>query len=429
MNQRVFERPTTARAAAYALLQGAVRSRRPVDDQFAAAVAGLEPRDRGFARMTVATTLRRLGQIDDVLRRFVTDPAPPAEDALRIGAAQVLFLDTPPHAAVDTSVELVKRKGQDRLAGLVNAVMRRVVADGKAIVAEQDAARLNTPSWLFERWVAAFGDAAARDIGAAHLREPSLDLTMKSDRSEEALGGQRLPTGSIRLTGGGRIEDLPGFAEGDWWVQDAAAALPAKLLLAAGDTTGPIIDLCAAPGGKTAQLAAAGRNVTAVDMSKPRMALLKDNLSRLSLTAETVIADIATWRPAVPAAAILLDAPCSATGTIRRHPDLPHIKRAEDFARFPDIQRRLLAAAADMARPGGVLVYSVCALEPAEGEGVVDAFLADRADWQRDIITAEMVGGECAFVTSRGDLRTLPSMWPELGGLDGFYAALLRRTR
>jgi 16S rRNA (cytosine967-C5)-methyltransferase len=419
----------TARAAAYRLLQGALRSRRSIDDNFDDAVAGLEMRDRAFVRLLVATTLRRIGQIDDVLKRFVTGPPPPVEDALRIGAAQVLFLDTPAHAAVATTVDLVKRKGQDRLTGLVNAVMRKVVAEGKTIAATQDAAVLNTPAWLMARWTAAHGADAAKAIAASHLVEPPLDLTLKSGQPTPGLAGEMLPTGSWRVANGGRIDELPGFKGGAWWVQDAAAALPARILLhALGSVSGrTVIDLCAAPGGKAAQLANAGCRLTAVDLSKPRTALLKDNLQRLGLDAEIVVADARTWRPAAPADAVLLDAPCSATGTIRRHPDLPYIKRAEDVARFPAIQGALLSAAAAMVKPGGVVVYAVCALEPEEGEGVVDAFLAANAGWQREAVAPEAIGGRTDFITARGDLRTLPSMWPERGGLDGFFAAILRQ--
>lgn len=417
----------TARASAYRLLQGALRSRRAVDDSFDEAVTALEPRDRAFVRLLVATCLRRLGQIDDILKRFVTDPPPPAEDALRIGATQALFLDTPVHAAVSTTVELVKRKGQDRLVGLVNAVMRKVAGDGKAVLADQDEARLNTPAWLLDRWTAAFGDAAARAIAGAHLFEPPLDLTTKTDDMPVA-GATRLPTGTWRLATGGRIEDIAGFKEGAWWIQDAAAALPAKILLGALGGDRRVIDLCAAPGGKTAQLAAASCKVTAIDLSKPRMALLKDNLKRLDLPAETVVADVKNWKPPTLVDGVLLDAPCSATGTIRRHPDLPYIKRAEDFARFPEIQSALLANAATMVKPGRVLVYSVCALEPAEGEGVIDAFLAANPTWRRRKIAPGVIGDQSEFLTANGDLRTLPSMWAEHGGLDGFYAALLTRA-
>lgn len=418
---------TTARAAAYGLLQGVLRSRRAVDDEFDETVANLEPRDRGFTRLLVALTLRRLGQIDAVLKKFVErEPPPPAEDALRLGAAQILFLDTPSHAAVDTSVDLVKRKGQDRLVGLVNAVLRKVAAQGRDMLAAQDAAALNTPAWLMARWIAGHGEARAKEIAAAHLNEAPLDLTVKAN---SALEGERLPTGTIRLRDAGRIEELEGFNAGDWWVQDAAAALPAKVLCdALGNPAGKsVIDLCAAPGGKTAQLVAAGCEVTAVDLSKPRMKLLRDNLQRLSLEAKIVTSDARTWRPPQPADAVLLDAPCSATGTIRRHPDLPYVKRAEDFARFPDIQHQLLEAASATVKPGGIVVYSVCALEPEEGEGVVDRFLADHPDWKRRPVSPAAVGGETAFITPHGDLRTLPSMWADKGGLDGFYAAVLQK--
>ncbi|MDX2225466.1 MAG: RsmB/NOP family class I SAM-dependent RNA methyltransferase [Rhodospirillaceae bacterium] len=424
-----------ARVAALSLLRGALRSRRAVDDGFDAATEGLDSRDRAFTRMLVATTLRRLGQIDDVLGRFIAhEPAALAQDSLRLGAAQALFLDTPAHAAVATTVELVKRSGQGRLAGLVNAVMRKVAGEGPTLVAAQDPGALNTPAWLRSRWVAAYGEDTAMAIARAHLVEPPLDLSAKDVAAAQALlpTAQVLPTGSLRVHHAGRIEELAGFATGAWWVQDAAATLPAKVLLGAlaaatgGVADRRVFDLCAAPGGKTLQLAAAGAAVTAVDNAERRVRLLRENLARTGLAAESVVADVRAWQPADKAEAVLLDAPCSATGTVRRHPDLPYLKTAEDLARFPAVQGALLRAAANLVRPGGVLVYSVCALEPAEGEAVIDALLAERSDLVRAPIDPAWLGGEQGFLNSRGEVRTLPSHWPERGGLDGFFTTLIR---
>ncbi|MCB2107018.1 MAG: MFS transporter, partial [Rhodobacteraceae bacterium] len=309
---------TDARDAALALLSGALRSKRAVDEKFDALTSALERRDRAFVRLLVATALRRLGQIDGVLARFVNrEPLPLVQDALRLGTAQALFLDTAPHAAVATTVELVKRSGQGALAGFVNAVMRKVTAEGKAILAGQDAANLNTPAWLRDRWAAAFGDTTATEISSAHLLEPPLDLTLKKsdDTLAKLIGGEVLTTGTIRLRESGRIENLPGFEDGDWWVQDAAAALPAKILLGAlgGGKDKTIADLCAAPGGKTLQLAASRARVFAVDNAAKRLALLKENLLRTKLNAEVITADAKTWQPPVPLDGVLLDAPCSAT--------------------------------------------------------------------------------------------------------------------
>ena len=422
-----------ARHAAYVLLHGALRTQRSVDEDFDQHVTRLEPRNRAFVRLLVATTLRRLGQIDAVLATFV-NRAPPDRvmDLLRLGATQLLFLDTPAYAAVGTTVAIAKQ-GSAPQAGMVNAVLRRVSEKGREIMAGQDAAKLNTPPWLWTSWVTAYGEPAARATAEAHLHEAALDLSLKNptEVSEWAsrLSATPLPTGSLRRTGGGRIVDFEGFADGQWWVQDAAAALPARILLHAlgGGAGKTVIDLCAAPGGKTAQLAAAGCEVTAVDLVADRLTLLRENLARLKLSANVVTADARTWRPAAPADAVLLDAPCSATGTIRRHPDLPHLKSAADPARLASLQAELLGAAAQMVKPGGYVLYSVCSLQSEERKAVVAAVLEKGAPLSPVKIPADAVGGESQFVTAAGELRTLPSQWPELGGLDGFYGALFQR--
>jgi len=416
------------------MLEGVFARAKSTDDQFEQAVAKLEPRDRAFVRLLVATVLRRLGQIDLVLGNFV-ERRPPDRviNVLRLGAAQLLFIATPPHAAVATSVALVKQ-GHERHAGLVNAVLRRVSEKGAALVAAQDAASVNTPLWLWKSWIAAYGEPAARATAEAHLSEPLLDITVKDAASRDEwarrLEATVLPTGSLRRVAGGRIQDLDGFNEGAWWIQDAAAALPAKMLLhALGDVAGKtVIDLCAAPGGKTAQLAAAGCSVTAVDSSTERLGLLRANLKRLNLTAEVIDADATKWRPRALADAVLLDAPCSATGTIRRHPDLPYLKRPEDIAGFVGLQTKLLTAAVDMVKPGGLIFYSVCSLQAEERRPVVEAVLAAAPSLARVKIPKEAVAGESQFVDHKGELRTLPSQWPERGGLDGFYGALLQRS-
>lgn len=422
-----------ARVAALALLDGALRRQRSVDDAFESVAGALSVRDRAFARLLAAILLRRLGQIDAVLAPFISrKPSEPVKDILRLGAAQLLFLDTPPHAAVATSVAIAK-KGYAPSSGFVNAVLRRVAEKGAAMVAAQDAARLNTPDWMWNSWEAAYGAPVARACAEAHLVEPALDLTLKEAATApqwaERLKARLLPTGSLRLENAGRVRELEGFAEGAWWVQDAAAALPAKVLLhMLGSEPRDVVDLCAAPGGKTAQLAAAGHRVTAVDLAGARLAILKDNLARLNLTAQVVEADAVKWRPEILADAVLLDAPCSATGTIRRHPDLPHIKAAPDLATFAKVQGRLLAAAAAMVRPGGYVLYSVCSLQPEERRAVVEAALAADETLVRVKIPGAAVGGESQFVDRMGDLRTLPAQWPEQGGLDGFYGALLQKN-
>jgi 16S rRNA (cytosine967-C5)-methyltransferase len=407
---------------------------RLLDDALAESrdLATLQPRDRAFVRVLAATTLRRLGQIDGLVDHCLDRPlkAKQAEvkTLLRLGACQLMFLDTPAHAAVDSTVALARGAALGGYRGLVNAVLRRLTREGAAIRDGQDAATLNTPAWLWESWRAAYGEATARRIAEAHLKDPPLDLTVKADLEAwaERLGAVRLPTGSLRLApGAGEVARLDGYQAGAWWVQDAAAALPVRLL---GELAGrSVIDLCAAPGGKTAQLAAAGARVTAVERDPKRLGRLQDNLGRLGLAARGVSADAATWRPSEPADAVLLDAPCSATGTLRRHPDIAWLKRAKDLPSLAALQDRLLTAAVEMVRPGGLLVYATCSLQPEEGQQRIAALLATGAPVERMPLAASELGGPAELITAQGELRTLPCHLAELGGLDGFYACRLRR--
>ncbi len=417
-----------SRAVALDLLQGVLVRRRTLDEAIAtnAQWPELEARDRAFARLLSATTLRRLGEINQALDMFITErlapKARPVADALRLGACQLLFLGTPAHAAVSETVELVG--GLGALAGykgLVNAVLRRLDRERPAT----DPWR-NLPAWLAESWVDAYGEPKARAIAAAHLNEAPLDLSVKSDPElwAQRLGGEILPTGSLRLPfAAGPVESLPGYDEGAWWVQDAAAALPARLL----GRPRHVIDLCAAPGGKTAELLAHGSQVTAVDRSGPRLARLSGNLRRLGLEAVLVAADAAVWRPGDPAEAVLLDAPCSATGTIRRHPDLPWLKRPADIPKLTALQDRLLANAIAMTKPGGLIVYATCSLQPEEGVARIESLLASGAPMERLPIGVEEVGGLSDILSAEGDMRSLPFHLGEKGGMDGFYAARLKR--
>lgn len=423
----------SAREVALDLLDAVLHRRHPLDDAVGQNpdMAALSSRDRAFARNLVATTLRRLGQIDDLIGRCLDRPLPsaarPAHSILRLGVAQLLFLGTPAHAAVDTSVELAGRRRAQAYKKLINAVLRRLEREGALWLAEHDPARLNTPEWLWCSWQAAYGDDTCRKIAEAHLHEPPLDFSVKGDAAAwaERLDAVVLPTGSLRRPAGGSIVDLPGYAEGAWWVQDAAAALPARLL---GDVRGrTVIDLCAAPGGKTAQLAALGARVIAVERAAPRLKRLRENLARLNLPAELVHADAARWRPAEPADAVLLDAPCSATGTIRRHPDVARLKTPDDVTALAATQARLLAAALTMVKPGGILVYGVCSLQPEEGLRHAAVVLTDGSATRIPIQAGE-VGGCAELVDAHGDLRTLPCHLAEHGGLDGFYAVRLRRV-
>ena len=400
------------------------------------ALAALDDRDRGLTRAIVAVVLRRLGTLRYLLGSFLEEgppaQAPRVETALLIGAAQILFLEVPDHAAVDLAVRLAR---EDRMAlhfaGLVNAVLRRIAREGKERIAALDAPVLDTPPWLMARWIKTYGEATAHAIAAANGREPALDLTVKSDAEGWAakLDGRVLPTGSVRTIVHGAVTALPGFDEGAWWVQDAAAAIPARLL---GNVAGlRVADLCAAPGGKTAQLIVAGAKVTAVDRAPGRLKRLQENLTRLSLEAELVCADVAAWTPEQPFDAVLLDAPCTSTGTIRRHPDVPWLKRSADITSLAAAQRRLLDHAITLIKPGGKLVYCTCSLEPEEGTEVVADLLAREQSVRRVPIAAAEVFGQTDFINPDGDLRTLPCHFTDadsrFSGVDGFYAARLEK--
>jgi 16S rRNA (cytosine967-C5)-methyltransferase len=427
------------------LLDGVLRRHIALDEQLSGngahpGIAALTDRDRALTRRLAATALRRLGSLRHLLGGFLEKgfpaDAPRAETILLIGAVQILWLDVPDHAAVDLSVRLAQAdRRAARYAGLVNAVLRRVAQNREAL-GTVDSTR-DTPSWLLARWRKIYGNETARAIAAANAHEPALDLTVKRDAAEwaERLRGRVLPTGTVRTLAQGVISLLPGFSEGAWWVQDAAASLPARLL---GDVRGlRVVDLCAAPGGKTAQLSFAGARVTAVDRSPARLARLRDNLARLVLDAEIVAADALEWQPESSNAgafdAVLLDAPCSSTGTIRRHPDISWLKSEADIGVLSSLQQRLLDRAAKLVKPGGLLIYCVCSLEPEEGVEQISALLAREPHLARKPIAVSELGGRGEFVTSDGDLRTLPFYLPDQdprwGGLDGFYVArLVRRT-
>ena len=432
-----------ARRAAAALLDAVLQKKQPLDDVLARSRDGglmfdLPVRDRALARAIVGASLRRKGQIDHVLDSFLERGLPARAGTLYpillSGAAQLLFLNVPPHAAIDLAVRLAQWDPRaKRYDKLVNAVLRRVAEKGSGIAASADAARINTPDWLWKRWVRSWGEERTRAIAAAHLVEPPLDLTVKADPQgwADVLDGRVLPTGSVRLLPKGRIEDLQGFTEGAWWVQDAAASIPAQLL---GDVAGKrVADLCAAPGGKTAQLAAAGATVTAVDSSGPRLARLNENLERLGLSANTIEANAADWQPTMRFDAVLLDPPCSATGTIRRHPDVPYLKSDADIAELAAHQSRLLDNALRLLEPGGTLVYATCSLEPEEGEAQVAALLARNDTVAIDPLRGDEPFGDTDWAEASGILRTFPFQLqldtPAWSGLDGFFAArLIRRS-
>lgn len=390
----------------------------------------LDPRDRALARAIAGVTLRRLGTLRSLvagkLEKGLPKKAGLLEAILVTGAAQALYMQAPAHTAVDLAVATARADPDARhFAGLANAVLRGIVADG--LPAERPGA--DVPGWLYARWSRSYGADAAARIAASVGVEPALDLSVKENPAQwaERLGGVALPTGSVRLVASGLVSALDGFAEGAWWVQDAAAALPARLF---GDLDGrSVIDLCAAPGGKTAQLAAAGAEVVAVDKSAERLMRLSQNLSRLGLSAATRVADAAALS-AEPADAVLLDAPCSATGTTRRHPDVGWLKRESDIAGLARVQAQLLDSAVKLVKPGGLLVYCVCSLEPEEGERQIAALLARNSRVVVEPARADELPGIEDAIDATGCVRTLPFHFPHedprLAGCDGFFMARLR---
>jgi 16S rRNA (cytosine967-C5)-methyltransferase len=416
-----------ARAAALDMLHAALARRAGLDDALARPpFSALPPRERGQARALTMATLRNLGPIDKALAGKLQKPPPEMVlNLLRIGAAQLYYMEAPDFAVVSTSVDLAAGRQETRaFKGLVNAVLRALARDGAPAF---DAEAL-CPDWLLARWKAAWGQADALKIAAMIAREPSADLSFRDPAAAEplaeALEARPLPGGSWRTDKGGSITEWPGFADGAWWMQDAAAAIPARLL---GVTPGQTaIDLCAAPGGKTLQLAAAGARVTALDRSAPRLKRVTENLARTGLTAEVIAADAAAWTDPRAFDAVLLDAPCTATGTFRRHPDVLWASRPGDIAPLARSQAALLDAAAGRVKPGGRLVYCVCSLEPEEGEAQVDRFLGRHPDFRLDPIAPSEGGAPAASVTATGTLRVLPFHLD--GGGDGFFAARFVRN-
>jgi len=429
-----------ARVAAARAVGEALTSSRPLEERLAADLAqqrgALDARDRGLARSIATVSLRRLGTIRKALARRLEKGMPKRGGALEwtlvVAAAQILFLDIPDHAAVDLAVKATRAESASApFAALANAVLRAIARDRDEILASSDPLDDDTPAWLAQRWRSTFGESVARAIALAHRSEPTLDLSIKSDPAgwAERLGGIVLPTGSVRLDSHVPVAELDGYAEGEWWVQDAAAALPARLLRPAPGMR--IVDLCAAPGGKAAELAAAGADLTAVDRSAERLKLLAANFARLRLHSEVVVADALTF-DAPPFDAVLLDAPCSATGTIRRHPDVAWLRQEADIAALTALQKRLLQKAVALLKPGGTLVYCTCSLEAEEGEQAISALLATEPGVRRAPVDAGEVAGLSEILNADGDLRTLPCHLPHadprLSGLDGFYAARLVKS-
>ncbi|PPQ27015.1 RsmB/NOP family class I SAM-dependent RNA methyltransferase [Rhodopila globiformis] len=407
------------RESAFDLLTAVLERRRPLEEALDA-LPPQQSRDRAAAHRLAACVLRRTGTLDAVLEPFLRrEPPDPVRLVLRIGAAGLLFLETPGHAAVATAVALAKARGLAPFAGLVNAVLRKIAVAGSAALADLDSPRLDTPAWLWSSW-----GPDARAIATAHQAEAPLDVTLKPGTAPPD-GGVLLPTGSVRFPAGTRVADIPGFERGALWVQDAAAALPARLLNAQPGER--VADLCAAPGGKTGQLATTGAAVTAVERDPARVARLVANLERWGAHADVITADAAVWAPPAPFDAVLLDAPCSATGTIRRHPDVAHLKRKRDVESLIRSQDNLLDAAASMLRPDGRLIYAVCSLQPEEGAPRI-AEAVRKGRLRHDPFRPEELGGVPEALTRDGFLRTHPGLWPGRGGMDGFFAARLIRV-
>lgn len=417
-----------SRLAAAELLHLTLDKRRTLDEamELSETFGELEGSDRGFARAIASSALRHLGWIDETVQPFLSRPLSATgveiRALIRAGAAQVWFLDVAPHAAVNATVDAARlTKGARSGGSFLNAALRRVseaAPPGETLAAENI-----WPAWLRARLTDSLGTDGARALANAQRAEPALHLTAARGPAALAalIGGPLLASGSVEAPGGS-VEELPGFAEGQWWVQDQAAALPARLLAAKPGER--VLDLCAAPGGKTLQLAATGAAVTALDRSAPRLERLHENLARTGLTAEVIVADGETWAPDAPFDKILLDAPCSALGTLRRHPEGAWIKTDADVARFPAVQARLLAAATRLLAPGGTLVYCVCSPIAAEGRDVVKAALTSGDLVRLPVSPAECPGFE-ECVTPDGDVLTLPGPSRDC---DAFYIARLAKA-
>ena len=421
------------RNSAVEIIEAVIDRKRALDEaeKGVARFGNLSSRDRALTIAIVKTTLRHLGEIDAIIDAYLEKPlgkkSGNIRHIIRTGLAQFLFLGIPEHAAVSETVDLCVGSGGMPYKKLVNAILRRATREARALLETLDAEKLNTPAWLWDRWVKSYGAETARAIATAHMSEPPLDLAVKEDGPgwAEKLGGEFLPTGAVRIKPKGVINEIEGFDEGAWWVQDTAAQLPVRLL---GDVSElNVIDLCAAPGGKTMELAALGARVTAVDRSEKRLVRVNENLKRTGLFAETIAADAATWRPEHLADVVLLDAPCSSTGTIRRHPDIAYTKNTSDVDNLAGVQQRLLEAAVEMVKPGGIIVYCTCSLEPEEGENRIAQLIADNTGVKEMPITNVEAGGFTELLNENGQLRTLPSHMIDIGGMDGFFAARLKK--
>ena len=429
----VLEPSLATRAAATDLIGDVLRVRRPFDTAFAGhrSIATMSARDRAFVHNLAITTLRRLGTIDHLVELCVERPLPrraqQVRDILRVGSCQLLFMQVAAHGAVATCVELTRQLGHSAHIKLVNAVLRRLARDGAKMIANLNESKVNTPDWLWKTWSTVYGEDVCHQMAAAHIAGAPLDISTTGNPKTWAaeLGGDILFANTIRLTGRGQVTELPGFQDGQWWVQDAAAGLVANL---AGDVTSKsVIDLCAAPGGKTSQFLTRGARVTAVDRSAARLERMGKNMERLGFKPRMIQADVTKWRPNKPADVVMLDAPCSATGTARRHPDVLWSKSESDIAQLAAIQQGMMSAAAESVAPGGLLIFATCSLQPEEGIYHVSPFLDAHSRFKLEPLTAVDVHGLGETLTTCGCFRSLPSHHADRGGMDGFFAARFRR--
>ncbi len=385
----------------------------------------LSPDDRARAQRLATETLRGLERADRLLQKHLKKQPPlTIQNVLRVGTVE-LCNGGAAHGVVNAMVNLVAQHNKlSHLKGLTNAVLRKIAAEGPTAWDALRAPRL--PKWLRGPLIDAWGADAMGAMEIAHFKGAPLDLTAKSDPQAlaKAVEGTLLPTGSVRITNPGQVSAMPGFAEGDWWVQDAAAAIPVQIL--APQKGEAVLDLCAAPGGKTMQLAAAGADVTAVDDSAARMVRVKENLARTKLEAKLLTIDARGVKGEFDA--ILLDAPCSATGTMRRHADLPYAKDGSEFGDLIELQGELIDHAWSLLKPGGRLVFCTCSLLPDEGEVQVDEALERHDDMSTETTNLTLDGIDPAWITSEGGLRLRPDYWPDSGGMDGFYIACLRKA-
>ena len=430
------------RREAVRLLNTILSHKKPFDEIWQLSLANGELKtmtesDRALTRLIVMTSLRHLRHIDNILATFLKNPlpksAPGATNILRSGIAQLLFLKSPAHAVLNIATSLAALDRSNRpFKGLINGVLRNYTRADPENLLGKNSPPGNTPEWLHNRWKHQYGREAAKKIARAHQHEPALDISVKADAKiwAQRLNATLLPTGSLRLSNAGNPVRLSGFDDGQWWVQDAAAALPAQLF---GNIAGKnLLDLCAAPGGKTAQLIAAGAKVTAVERSPQRMKRLAQNLKRLGFDANLVTTDAGEYLPPHPPDAILLDAPCTATGTIRRNPDVPYLKTHKNITDLVKVQKRLIDHATEILKPGGTLIYCVCSLEYEEGEDQISELLANDKRFSLQPVAKNEVPGLSMAINSRGDLRILPHYWsdfePGMQGLDGFYIARLIKS-